>query len=30
MEFTEWMLLKGAVMLVIIAIVGFIKGFTGR
>lgn len=30
MEFTDYMLLKAAALLVVIAIVGFIKGFTGH
>lgn len=30
MEFTEFMLWKAGALLVVIAIVGFWKGFTGR
>lgn len=30
MEFTDYMLLKAGAALVVIAIIGFIKGFTGH
>jgi hypothetical protein len=30
LEFTDWMLLKAAAFLVVIAVVGFWQGFTGR